>query len=96
MPSIVSKRHLKNMQNIISKIALHEEYQDIVAMGLYTKGSNPDLDRTMQIMPRINSILQQDMDELTSFETTIKQMESIGNEIQKPAKNGTSSQGARG
>ncbi|MFP4460070.1 MAG: FliI/YscN family ATPase [Candidatus Zixiibacteriota bacterium] len=80
MPQVVSQKQMNLAQNLLSTIAVHREYEDVVSMGLYAKGSNPKLDKALEEMPKIDNFLKQGMHEMTSFEDTIKRMESISHE----------------
>lgn len=52
-------------------IATYEENFDFIQMGGYQEGTNPVLDRAIQIMPLINAYLRQPMDYLSTMEEAI-------------------------
>ena len=41
-------------------LSLHEDSKDIIEMGVYQKGNNPDLDRAIDIIPNIKSLFSQE------------------------------------
>ena len=48
-------------------LVLFERMEDMINMGAYEKGSNPNLDRVIQRLPEIERFRRQDMDEAVSL-----------------------------
>ena len=61
-------------------LALFERMEDMINMGAYEKGSNPNLDRVIKRLPEIERFRRQDMDEATSLheaqDTLVQLMQS--------------------
>ena len=46
-------------------LAAHRDVRELVEIGAYVPGTNPDADRAQELMPRINDFLRQDMEDST-------------------------------
>ncbi len=53
----------KAAQSLREELALYERMEDIITMGAYEKGSNPELDRVIAHLPRIQTFLCQKANE---------------------------------
>lgn len=52
-------------------MALYRENKDLIDVGMYQQGSNPRLDKAIELMPQINAFLQQRTSDSVTMETTI-------------------------
>ena len=41
-------------------LALYEQKRDLIALGAYEKGSDPELDRVLSVLPELERFLRQD------------------------------------
>jgi len=57
------KNVLQAARSLRKKMSLYERMEDMIHMGAYEQGSNPELDQVIEHMPRIHSFLQQQPDE---------------------------------
>lgn len=70
MSTIAADEHKKIAGKIRHIMSLYQENQDLISIGAYKKGSNPELDAALEKMPKINAFLQQTVDsKFTSAET---------------------------
>lgn len=58
----------KAARSLRGELALFERMEDMVNMGAYEAGSNPELDRVIARMPAIRAFLQQEQHEASRFE----------------------------
>ena len=58
----------KAAQSLREELALYERMEDIIAMGAYEKGSNPELDSVIMRLPRIESFLRQPAKDISPLE----------------------------
>jgi flagellum-specific ATP synthase len=79
MPDIVTKEHLAAFGSIKNMIAVDSEAEDLINIGAYKKGANPEIDRAVQLHPAIQSFLKQVMTESHTFEETLQMMSNIIN-----------------
>jgi flagellum-specific ATP synthase len=49
-------------------MAVHRDAQDLINIGAYKPGSNPEIDRSIKLMPRVNELLEQKVDEFQPFD----------------------------
>ena len=74
MPKLVSKEHLMAARRLKTWIAKHERSRDMVAMGAYMPGSDPELDQALKNWPAVQRCLQQDADEVFGFDQSLAQL----------------------
>ncbi|WP_418655021.1 flagellar protein export ATPase FliI [Anoxybacter fermentans] len=70
MPNIVDKDHLAAAGRLKKLMAAYREAEDLINIGAYQKGSNPDVDEALRKLDRINQFLTQGLTEQSSFEET--------------------------
>ncbi|MGL5978949.1 MAG: FliI/YscN family ATPase [Erysipelotrichaceae bacterium] len=77
MNDIASKKQ-KDLAGILRNLmALHEENSDLLLIGAYKKGANPQLDLAISKIDAIQNFLKQPVDVAMQFEDTVIQMERI-------------------
>jgi len=70
MMEVVSKEHYQAAQQLRSTMAVYREAADLINIGAYVAGSNPQIDRAIQKIDGINQFLCQDVFEINTFEET--------------------------
>ena len=58
-------------------MATHREAEDLINIGAYKAGSNPDIDLAIEKMKEINGFLLQDVDAKYSFEDSVSILNNI-------------------
>lgn len=56
---LIDESHANAIADLKRLLSLHQESKDIIDMGIYRRGNNPDLDRAVDILPRIQSLFSQ-------------------------------------
>jgi FliI/YscN family ATPase len=79
MPAVTSPEHLQKSAWIRRNMAIYEKARDLVNIGAYVSGSDPEIDAALQVMPAITSFLQQGKDEVSDFEVTLGRLNQISN-----------------
>jgi flagellum-specific ATP synthase len=77
MPDIVSPEHLELFGVFKNMIAVYREAEDLINIGAYKQGANPEIDRAIQLHAAIQSFLKQGVPEHYSFEETLEMMTGI-------------------
>ena len=77
MPDIVTKDHLEAFGTMKNMIAVYREAEDLINIGAYKHGANPEIDRAVFLHPAIQSFLKQAVAESYTFEQIIEMMEGI-------------------
>lgn len=77
MSEIVSGEHKANASKIRKIMSLYQENADLISIGAYKTGSNPELDDAIGRMPAINEFLQQPVDVKVEFSDTVDMINEI-------------------
>ncbi len=62
---------------IRNKMAVYTEAEDLINVGAYARGSNPEIDEAIAKLPEIKKFLIQDIEERTEIEETLMQAAGI-------------------
>lgn len=74
MNTIASDEHRKAALRFRAQYSLYQKNEDLINMGIYQAGSNPELDLAIQQHPQFTRYLQQDLQELTSFDESLTRL----------------------
>lgn len=74
MPAIVSREHLHRSKELRQLLAAYARSEDLIRIGAYQRGSDPVLDRAVEILPKLNSFLQQEPQEKPELQQTMSRM----------------------
>ena len=77
MPALTTREHLKLAAFARKNLAVFEKVRDLVNIGAYVKGSDPEVDMSLLVTPELTRFLQQDRSDVSSFETTLQAMAEI-------------------
>ena len=80
MSQIIEPEHKKVANEIRKIMSVYQENQDLISIGAYKAGSNPDLDYAISKIKSINSFLQQPVDAGEHFEDTVELLKEILND----------------
>jgi flagellum-specific ATP synthase len=58
-------------------LAAHRDAEDLIQIGAYVKGRNPDVDRALDLMPRILDYLRQDRAEDATFNDSLRSLADL-------------------
>ncbi len=77
MSAVATKEHKKLASKLKSTLATYTEAEDLINIGAYKSGSNPEIDEAIQKNAAITTFLRQATDEKFTFEETVEQLKSI-------------------
>lgn len=77
MSQIATREHKKLAGKLKNVLATYNEAEDLINIGAYKSGSNPDIDYAITMIRQVNSFLQQDVDEKVSFEESVARLEEM-------------------
>lgn len=77
MPNIVSAEHLRAAQRIKQLYSRYQQSRDLIAVGAYSPGADPETDEAVRRLPDIRAFLQQGMEEPMSFEQSVTQLRQL-------------------
>ena len=79
MPNIVKPEHLTKANALRTLWAAYTRSEDLIRIGAYQKGADPVLDKAIELLPAMNSFLQQRPDDLPDLSNTIDRLLAIPN-----------------
>ncbi len=77
MSSIATREHKAVAGKLKNVLATYQEAEDLINIGAYKAGSNPDIDYAISKIGQVNDFLMQDVDTKTGFEETVAEMSEI-------------------
>ncbi len=80
MRDIISPRHLELAGKTRNVLATYADAEDLINIGAYAKGSNPQIDYAISKIESINLFLKQNFDESTSLKQTKEDLGILLNE----------------
>ncbi len=79
MPDIVTKEHYNLSKTIKNRMAVYKDAEDLITIGAYKAGSNPDIDNAVNLHKPINEYVCQQVEEVFTMNETINLMKDIIN-----------------
>ena len=67
MPAITTSAHMEKARALRTLLAAYARSEDLVRIGAYQRGTDPQLDRAIESLPALNGFLRQDTRDLPSF-----------------------------
>ena len=77
MNSIINDEHKKKAEFIKKMFSIYQENKDLVLMGGYTQGQNEEIDKALELWPRICELIKQDLREEASFDESINKLKKM-------------------
>lgn len=77
MPAVVSREHLQQVRRLRKLFSTYQENQDLIKMGMYHKGSDKVVDEAILFQDKIVNFLQQDVNDSSSFDSSLNQLMSL-------------------
>jgi len=75
MPDLLDTADLQRANKLRRLWALFQQNADLIQVGAYQPGSNPELDQAIQLRPAMENFLRQNMQVKVDFEDCMKQMQ---------------------
>lgn len=77
MNDVVDQKHRDTAGKIRNMLSIYQENQDLISIGAYKTGTNPQLDEAMKHINAINDFLKQKTDYKVDFADTVQMLEEI-------------------
>ncbi|NOZ28577.1 MAG: flagellar protein export ATPase FliI [Chloroflexi bacterium] len=74
MPNITTREHQRAAGRLREALATYERARDLINIGAYVSGSNPQIDYALEKLPDIQGFLRQEDDEVTPLEESIARL----------------------
>ena len=72
MPDICDSEHLKAARVMRKLLGVYLDNEDMISIGAYVAGKNPEIDHAIKMKPLIDQFLQQDVGERAMLDETIQ------------------------
>ena len=76
-PVVTDREQMAAATTVRRLLAAHRDVRELVEIGAYAAGSDPDADRALALMPRINDFLRQRVDEPTPLDETWRALHDL-------------------
>ena len=87
MPMVTSEEHQQLARQLRQAYSIYQQNKDLIAIGAYSKGSDPNIDQAIQLLPVISFFLQQKMREVIPYDQSLSQLQEITAAAQAHAQN---------
>ena len=77
MPMVTVPEHQELARQLKQSYSTYQSNKDLISIGAYNKGSDPNIDQAINLLPVINFFLQQKMKEVIPYEQSLEQMQEI-------------------
>jgi len=71
MRDIVEREHLDDAKRLVRVLSTYRAAEDLINIGAYADGSDPEIDFAKKMIGKINSFLQQDIDQKVTFKESV-------------------------
>jgi flagellum-specific ATP synthase len=68
MIDVTSEEHPRLAGQLRSVLATYRDAEDLVNIGAYAEGSNPEIDQALKLMPGLRSFLKQGLNERSNYD----------------------------
>jgi len=79
MIDIIPREHLDYAHRFLSILDTYRKAEDLINIGAYVAGSNPEIDYAINMIDKVNQFLQQPIGEKISLEESVQMMKGLFN-----------------
>lgn len=94
MHNVASQAHIEMARRFRSAWSRYQRTRDLIQLGAYVAGSDPETDRAIQLYPALQAFLQQDMHEPAPLADCLRQMSEILQDDTRPRRQARPQQAA--
>lgn len=80
MSNVVPQPHLESARRFRQLLAKYNKARDLIALGAYQSGHDPELDAAVRLHPDMVRLLQQDMHTPAKLATCVSQLQTVVNQ----------------
>lgn len=77
MPNIVDEIHLKGMQKFKQMLSRYQQNRDLIAIGAYSQGADPQLDEAIERFPKLRAFIQQGLNESVHMAESVTNLKVV-------------------
>ena len=76
MRDVTTQEHIAVRDRAVGVVSSYKNAEDMITIGAYIDGSDPDVDEAKRLMPGINKLLKQDMNEKIDMVSSVESLKS--------------------
>jgi flagellum-specific ATP synthase len=84
MPDVVTPEHGASARAFRQLLAVYRRNEDLINIGAYVKGSNPEIDLALKMIPEINAYLRQPVGVPARLEEAVSKLSALMAESERP------------
>ena len=81
MPAVVTKEQMRAAQKFRQVYSAYRQQRDLIAVGAYQKGADPQVDQAIAMWPRVLKFLQQEVDEPVTLREAQERLGALTAEV---------------
>jgi len=81
MPQVTAREHLQAAQRFRRVYSAYRQQRDLIAVGAYQKGSDPQVDLAIELWPQLRDFLQQEVDEPMTLEAAVARLGKLAEQV---------------
>ena len=68
MRDVVDQEHVRVAGEIMNIVATYRKAEDLINIGAYVQGSNPEIDNAVKMIEKVNRFVRQEIDQRAGFQ----------------------------
>ncbi len=76
-PQITTPEHMNMTQDFRRIYSLYQQNRDLISVGAYQPGSDPDIDLAVRMQPQMIDFIGQDMNQSVDFDASREQLDAV-------------------
>jgi flagellum-specific ATP synthase len=84
--AIATPGQKKSSQRLRQAMAAYRDAEDLIQLGAYAAGTNPQLDASIRLRPELLKFLRQDHTETVPLEQTLQHLDQLAQQLDAPVK----------
>ncbi len=77
MPDVIEAAQKEAVAKVLRAMAVYRESEDLVNLGAYARGTNPELDKAIALSPELQRFLIQAVDDRADFPETLQRLQQL-------------------
>ncbi|MEW6652373.1 MAG: EscN/YscN/HrcN family type III secretion system ATPase, partial [Bacteroidota bacterium] len=77
MPDIIDREHYQRAMRFNEILTTYREAEDLINIGAYAKGSNPQIDHSLSKISHLRNFLKQDIFEKAMYDQSVERLNQI-------------------
>ena len=77
MPAVTTREQRTDAASVRRLLMAYAKGEDLVRIGAYKPGTDPELDRAIEAMPSLRRYMEQASDEVASLETSVSGLRAL-------------------